>query len=121
MLELLSINIDKIVAYRLDGAITEDAMEDVLDAIKAEIDKHGEVCLYQEVVNLTTVEMDAIVDKLEFIKEVGLKPIKRIAFVTDKKWMQMMVKVEDKIFRNIEMKGFLLEEKDKALDFLQGE
>ena len=119
MLELLSVNVEKVVAYRLDGAITEDAMEEVLDAIKAEIEKHGEVCLYQEVVNLTTVEMDAIVDKLEFVKEVGLKPIKRIAFITDKKWMQMMVKVEDKIFRNTEMKGFLPDEKDLALSFLQ--
>jgi hypothetical protein len=39
--------------------------------------------------------------------------------VTDRKWMQKIVDLEDKLFRKIDMKCFSFEDKDKAVDFLK--
>ena len=48
----------------------------------------------------------------------GISRITRIAVITDKKWMQRAVVLEDKVFRNIDMKWFGSEEKDEAIAFL---
>ena len=42
-----------------------------------------------------------------------------IAVVAHTKWLLKPVDLEDKIFRNINMKGFSVDEKDQAVEFLK--
>ena len=119
MLEMIDIGIDRVVAYRLGGKITEDEMKLALSALKEKIDEFGEVSIYQEIESIGGVEMDALLEKLKFFYKVGFADIKRVAVVTPKSWMPRLVDIEGKLFRNVEMKGFSVEEKNKAVDFLK--
>ena len=118
MLELIDIGIEKAVAYRFGGKITEDEMTLALSAIKEKIEHYGEVCIYQEIESIGGVAFDAIVEKIKFLSEVGLSNISRIAVVTNKKWLHKIVDLEDKLFKKIDIKSFSIEDKNKAIEFL---
>ena len=119
MLELMDIGISTVVAYRLGGKITEDEMKLALAALKEKIDEYGEASIYQEIESIGGVELDALLEKLKFFFKVGFADIKRVAVVTPKSWMPRIVDIEGKLFRNVEMKGFSAEEKNKAIEFLK--
>ena len=119
MIEMLNIGVEKAVAYRISGKITDDDMTLVLTKIKEKIDSRGDVFLYQEVESIGGVELDAIIEKLKFLSDVGLSNFKKISVVTDKKWMQKVILLEDKIFKNIDMKSFSFEDRDRAVEFLE--
>jgi len=59
-----------------------------------------------------------MIEKLKFFREFKLSDIDRIAVITDKKWMQKIVSLEDKLFRNFDMRAFSLDQKEEALAFL---
>ena len=119
MLELIDIGIEKAVAYRLGGKITEDEMTLVLSALKEKIENYGEVFIYQEIESFGGVEFDAIVEKFKFFFDVGISNISRIAVVTHKKWMHKIIDLEGKLFKKIDMKGFSIDDKDEAIEFLK--
>lgn len=121
MLEMLDVGDDKIIAYRLGGKITEEEMTSVLDTFREKIDKGEKLIVYQEVESIGGAEFDAMVEKFKFFKEFGFdfSHFSKIAVITHSKWLHKIVDLEDKIFKNVEMKGFPIEEKDKAVDFLR--
>lgn len=119
MLELLDIGMEDTVACRAAGKITEEEMAQALSAIREKIASCGKVCIYQEVVTIGGVELEAIIEKLKFLTEVGLSNIKKMAIVTDKKWMHNIIRLEDKIFKNIDMKSYSFADKDMAIAFLK--
>ena len=65
------------------------------------------------------VEFDAMIEKLKFFREVGISHFDRIAVVAHTKWLHKLVDLEDKIFKSIDMKGFSVDEKDQAIEFLK--
>ncbi len=119
MLEIIDIGVEKGIAYRVGGKVTEEEMTSVLGLFKEKIAKDEKLIVYQEVVSIGGVEIDALVEKFKFFKDVGISHFSRIAVVTHKKWIHRLVDLEDKLFKNIEMKGFSLAEKDKAIEFLK--
>lgn len=118
MLELLDFDVDDAVAWRIEGKVTEDDMEQALDALRKIIDRCGHVSVYQEIVSIGGVEWDAIEEKMEFLREYGIQHFRRIAVVTDKQWMQTVIGWEDRLFRSIDMRAFSTEERQRALNFL---
>lgn len=119
MLEMIDIGVKNVVAYRLDGKITEDEMTSILTVFKEKIEKGKKLNVYQEVVGIGGVELDAMIEKFKFFREVGISHFNRIAVVAHTKWLHKLVDLEDKIFRNINMKGFSVEEKNQAVEFLK--
>lgn len=119
MLEMIDIGIEKAVAYRVEGKITEEEMISVISIFKGKIERDEKLIVYQEVVSFGGVEFDAIVEKFKFFIDVGISHFSKIAVVTHKKWMLKLVDLEGKLFKNIDMKGFPIEEKDKAIEFLK--
>ena len=119
MLEIIDIGIENVIAYRLDKKITEQEMVTVISMFRERIDKGEKLIVYQEVSGFGGVEFDAMVEKLKFFKEVGLSHFSRIAVVTHEKWIHKLVDLEGRIFKKINMKGFPVEEKDKAIAFLK--
>jgi len=118
MLEMLDIGIEQAVAYRLAGKISEEDMKQALTAIKGKIERYGEVYIYQEIDGYTGVEFDAMVEKFKYLFENGIVGISRIAIVTDKQWLQKIVALEDKLFKNIDIQCFSLNDKKQAIEFL---
>jgi len=121
MLEMIDIGSEKIIAYRLGGKITEEEMTSVLSIFRERIDKGEKLLVYQEVESIGGAEFDAMIEKFRFFKDVGFNfsHFSKIAVVTHSKWLHKLVDLEDKIFRNVDMKGFPIDEKDKAIEFLK--
>ena len=121
MLEMLNVGDDKIIAYRLGGKITEEEMTSVLDIFREKIEKGEKLLVYQEVESIGGAEFDAMVEKFIFFKEYGFNfsHFSKIAVITHSKWLHKIVDLEDKVFKKVEMKGFPIEEKDNAIEFLK--
>lgn len=121
MLEIIDIGIENAVACRASGKITDDEMASALSVIKEKIAGHGDIVIYQEVETIGGVELEAIVEKLKFLAEVGLSNIKKMAVVTDKKWMQKIIRLENKIFKHIDIESFSFTDREAAVNFLKGQ
>ena len=120
MLEMIDIGVQNAVAYRLEGKITEEEMKSVFSIFRKKVEKGEKLLVYQEIVSIGGVEFDGIIEKLKFLHDVGISRFDRIAVVTHKKWLQKIVDLEDKIFKSVDMKGFAVEERDQAIEFLKG-
>ena len=119
MLEMIDIGIENAIAYRIEGKVTEEEMIAILAIFKDKIDKGERLNVYQEVVSIGGVELDAMIEKFKFFREVGFSHFDRIAVVTHTKWLHKIVDLEGKIFKSIDMKGFSVDEKDQAVEFLK--
>ncbi len=119
MLVMMDIGVEGAIAYRLGGKITEEEMTSVLSIFKDKIDKGEKLIVYQEIESIGGAEFDAMIKKLKFLFDVGLSHFSKIAVVTHKKWIHHLADLEGKLFKNIDMRGFSIEEKDEAIDFLK--
>ena len=119
MLEMIDIGIEKAIAYRVEGKITEEEMTSVISIFRNKIDSDEKLIVYQEVVSFSGVEFDAMIKKFKFFIDVGISHFSKIAVVTHKKWIHKFVDLEGKLFKSIDMKGFPIEETDKAIEFLK--
>ena len=115
----MDIGVDKAVAYRVGGKITEEEMTSVLSIFKKKISTGEKLIVYQEIESIGGAEFDAMIEKLKFLFDVGLSHFDKIAVVTHTKWIHKLVDLENKLFKNIDMRGFSIEEKDKAIEFLK--
>ena len=119
MVTMVDIGIDKAVAYRIEGKITDADMELVTSVLKEKIATFGDIFIYQEIESFKGIEFEAMIEKTKFFLEMGTSNIKRIAVVTHKDWMNKIIDLEGKLFKNIDMKAFLTEDKDEAIAFLK--
>lgn len=118
MIEYLDIGVEKAVAYRISGKISQSEMHDVLQTIAGRIDQFGEVYLYQEIESLGGVEFEAMLEKMKFLIRQGISDIHKVAVITDKKWLHRVVELEDKLLPHTKLCSFSMEEKDQAVSFL---
>jgi len=119
MIEIIEIDIANAVAFRVAGKITEADMSNAFAAIKSKIAIHGDIVLYEQIDSFSGVEFAGIVDKFNYLSEMGLSNIRKVAIVTDKSWMAKIVALEDKLIRKITIKAFSSEEKEQAIQFLK--
>lgn len=112
-------NKDKVVAFRIDGAVDQIAMLQVLGLMNQVAQAHGKVRIYQEVKNIGSVEIDAIIEKIKFLFSSGLSVFERVVIVTDKEWIKKVASIEDKILSSIDIKAFSFEEHAEAVEYIQ--
>ena len=119
MLEMIDIDIDHAVAFRMSGKITESDMSLVLSDAKEKIEKYGNIVFLEQIDSFKGVEIAAIIDKFKYLFEVGISNITRVAVLSDKRWIEKIIGIEDKIIKSIEVKCFALEDKELAIEFLR--
>lgn len=119
MITIIDLAIDNVVAFSCEGKVSKADMEQILSLAKEKIAQYGDIVLYYEFLSFSGVEMAAIAEEFKFIKEIGLSHIKKVAVITDKKWVEVIVKLENTIFRSIDMKSFSTDEKSAAIDFIK--
>ncbi len=119
MLELIDINIDNAVAFRISGKVTEADMSVVLNSAKEKIERYGDIVIFEKIDSFEGVEVAAIVEEFKYLFDVGLSNIKKVAVLTDKKWLKYIAEIEAKIFKNIEVRCFALDKELQATMFLK--
>ena len=117
-MELIDIGIKNAIAIRIAGKITESDMELVFSEMKGKIRAYGDIVLYEQIDSFEGVELAGIVDKFKYLFEMGISGITRVAIVTDKQWLSKIVSLEDKLFKNMHMQCFPLEDREEAIAFL---
>jgi hypothetical protein len=115
MLKMIDIGIDNALAFQMLGKITESDMNMVLRNAKEKIESNGNIVILEKIDSFEGIEIAAIVEEFKYLFEVGISNIVKIAILTDKKWIEHIVNIEDKIFSNIEMKCFAIEEQAEAV------
>jgi len=121
MLEMIDISVENAVAYRLGGKITDEEMSQVFSALKEKIDQYGKVSIYQEIESFKGVELEGMFEKVKFFLDVGISKFDKIAVVVGSDWLQKIIDLEGKLFRKFDMRGFSMDEKEQAVNFLKGE
>ncbi|MEM9758281.1 MAG: STAS/SEC14 domain-containing protein [Pseudomonadota bacterium] len=118
MIEMMNFEARDTVGWRIESKVTEDDMEAVLAALRDAIEASDQVSVYQEITDFSGIEWEAIEEKMEFLREFGLRHFRKIAVVTDKRWMQTVIGWEDRLFRSIDMRAFSTDDRSRALSFL---
>jgi hypothetical protein len=119
MLELIDIDIDNAVAFRVSGKITENDMSVVLERASEKIEHYGDIVFFEQIDSFNGIEIGAIVAELEYLFDVGLSNIKKVAILTDEKWIESVASFESTIFVGIEIKCFSTDDQLSAMMFLK--
>ncbi|MBV1871789.1 MAG: STAS/SEC14 domain-containing protein [Gammaproteobacteria bacterium] len=119
MVELLEIGIDNAVAIRISSKVTESDMELVLNKAREKINTYGNIVIFEQLDSFKGIEIAAIVEEFKYLFDAGTSNISKTALLTDRKWLKTIIGIEDKVFKNIEMKCFPIEEKESAIEFLK--
>ena len=119
MLKIIDIGIENATAFCILRKITKVDMSTVLSHAKNKTERYGSIVIYEEIQSFNGIEFLAIIVKFKYLFEMGLSNILKVAVVTDKKWVMKVANLEAKIFRNIEIKCFRLNEKSLAIEFLK--
>ncbi|WP_318495334.1 SpoIIAA family protein [Photobacterium leiognathi] len=119
MLTMLNVDIDNAVAFSIDGKVNEDDMKRILYDAQAKTEVHGKIVIFEQIDNFDGIEFSALLEEVRYVFHAGISHITKVAVVADKKWIEKIVKVEDKLFRNIDIQFFQPEEKDQAVEFLK--
>ena len=121
MLELINIPIDNALAIRSSGSISQEEMAEVLAAARGKIAQHGDIVVYEEIESLGIITPGAMLEKIKYLFEMGISSIRKVAVLTDKPWIGKVVELEDKLFKQIELRCFALDDKASALAFLMAD
>ncbi len=119
MIELMEVEIDNVLAFRLEGKVSEDDMKLLLGEAKKKIEQHGNIVLLEQIDSIKGISIKAIIAEVKYLFSMGLTNISKVAVLTDKQWIQKVVSLESKFFRKIQIQGFSLDEKAAALNFLR--
>ncbi|WP_017220926.1 STAS/SEC14 domain-containing protein [Moritella dasanensis] len=120
MIEMIDIEIDNAIAFQMSGKITESDMALVLNAAKEKVERYGSIVLLEKIDSFKGVEIAALIEEFKYLFDVGISNIDKAAVLTDKKWIEHIVNIEDKIFKNIDMQCFTLDQESQAIEFLKG-
>lgn len=118
MLEFVECDIEDTLAWRISGQITEADMRRALEALRERLQRFEKVCVYQEIESIGGAELDAMLEKLRFLREFGISNFRKVAVVTDKRWLQKVISLEDALFSSVQMRAFGSDERERAMNFL---
>lgn len=116
MIQIIRTNTDNLIACRIDGKINTEDIERIANYIEDKFVKNKKLRIYVEVIKLEGISLEALFKDLKL----GIKHFSdfdKKAVVTDKKWMKKVAAIADKLFPNIEVKCFSIQEKEKALEW----
>ncbi|MCJ8340069.1 MAG: STAS/SEC14 domain-containing protein [Pseudomonadales bacterium] len=119
MIEIFDIGIENAVAFRITGKIRKSDMTTIFEACKAKIAEHGDIVLLEKIESVGGIEISALLEEIKYLFELGLSNIKKVAVLTDKKWIEKVVVIENKFFPQIEIKCFAFEQQSAAVSFLK--
>ena len=119
MLEMLEVDLDNAVAFRMSGKVTKADMSAVLNAAQLKVEQYGNVVFFEQIDSFRGIELAAIAAEFRYLFDVGIANISKVAVLSDKQWLKNLVRIEDKIFRHIDIHSFAIDDRDAAIEFLR--
>lgn len=117
MLTTLPAPADDVVAYRLDGKVTDAEFDQVVADIEAKLERHDKLRAYGEYVSFSGMPIETFIKDLRL----GLKHWNRFskaAVVTDRQWVKKLAEVEGTLLPGLRVKAFPAGEEEAAMAWL---
>ena len=121
MIEIIPFDEPNVIGFRLDGKIDDDSYDRVVVEIQQALDNNDKIRIYAEVKKFGEMSIEKFFEnfkvKFGFFQE--LDKFEKEAIVSEKKWIETLVKVSDPLFPSVEVRYFSFEEKDQALTWVK--
>lgn len=121
MIEIIPFDEPNIIGFRLDGKIDDESYDQAVAEIQQALDNNDNISIYAEVEKFGGMSIEKFFDnfkvKFGFLKE--LDKFEKEAIVSDKQWLESMIKLSDKLFPSVEVRYFSFENKDDALAWIK--
>ena len=108
---------DRIIGLEIDGWIEAKDIDRIIQLIEKNLDTKGKLNIYAEVNSWTGMSLGAFIKDLQFSLQ-HLHDFEKEAIVSDLKWLEALSALGNTLFSGIEVKHFTLDEKDRALIWL---
>lgn len=118
MISFINFEKDNIIGIRVSGKITDREYEAIFNKVNERLKKYPKLNLYTELENFEGTSIENYFKDLKF----GISNWNRFeksAVVTEKKWIKKLAPITDKLFSNVKMKAFFLEERELAKEWVQ--
>jgi hypothetical protein len=111
---------DDTIGFLIEGNFDMKTLDTLEFQIEAKLTEYDTINLYLEDTNIENFYLEAVVRQIAFKLSLNHR-FKKIALVTDRKWIKLCASIEN-LFSNAEIKNFSSEERIKAMNWIaQGE
>ncbi|HCA25985.1 MAG TPA: STAS/SEC14 domain-containing protein, partial [Pseudomonas sp.] len=103
----------KVLGFRIEGKISAEMLDEMLELIEAKLREHAKVRLYVEMPAFGGMAAEALYKDLKY----GISHwnrFEREAVVTDQGWLEKLVGLADRLVPGVEARVFPAAEKDAA-------
>ncbi len=108
-----------VVAVKVDKIIEADELKRITDRIDARLDDHETIAMYLDLRGLERLTLAALLDDLRYtlghLRD--LQRVRRVALVTQSRWMQAVASWEGRLLEDIDLRVFPPEDRTAALDW----
>jgi hypothetical protein len=117
MIDLIQFEEPNIVGFRLDGQIDEESFHNAVAAIEDALANNEGIRVYAEVKRVGGMPLETFFENLKVKSQLfrQLEKFEKEAVVSDKSWVETLVKVSDRLFPSVEVRYFTFDEQEKAL------
>ena len=121
MIEPILFEEPHIIGFVLDGKIDDEGFEKAVAAIEDALANNERIRVYAEVKTLGGMSPETFFENLKFKSKLfrQLEKFEKEAVVSDKSWIENLVKVSDKLFPSVEVRYFAFDEKEDALAWVR--
>ncbi|MFG6175796.1 STAS/SEC14 domain-containing protein [Halomonas sp. THAF12] len=121
MLELLPSGADHVVAMKVSGRVTAPDLQVAIDAIEAVKKTQPRISLYTEIDAMRWMTFTAFLRDLGYgLTQVGdLDRYYRAAVLSDKHWVRHLARLENRLFKHLEVRAFAVRHKPDALEWVR--
>lgn len=117
MIELLPMDRENVVGYRVSGRVDRADLKPVVSELERLFKFHDRLRVYAEVESFDGITLPALIEDLRF----GLRHLRRFereAIVSDKQWLARLADIGDKLFPSMEVRHFSWDDKIEALAWI---
>ncbi len=108
---------DHVLAVRVDGTLTADDYDRVIDAVGERLARHERIGVLVDLVAFEDVTAEAALKDARFsLSLIGmLRRFPREAVISDKQWVRVFARIADPLIPHVEVRAFGSHERDAAL------
>ena len=121
MIEIIPFDEPNIIGFRLDGKIDDDGYNRAVAEIQQALDNNHKIRIYAEVEKFGGMSLEKFFEnfkvKFGFLDEFD-KFVKG-AVVSDKRSLQSMIKLSDKLFPSVKVRYFSYDDRQNALAWVK--
>ena len=121
MIEILPESTENCIGFKISGEIDAEDYDTLLPKLDAAIAAHGKINLVVVLENMEGFDgIEAAKDDFRFGTH-QYRQVEKAAFVSDKKWLERMVKLMDPFTRRTEEKTFAMDQLEDAWAWVLGD